>query len=97
MLHQSYDLVGFTDESWQSNIEGILKASMGVLLFDKQYHSVFLFSGPIIASSPYDAEHHAGLFLINAISSSKFSGARIIICTDSICLRETLSELISKF
>lgn len=93
ILHDNYDLVGFTDGSWSMGQNQILEAGQGGILYDKPNHSIFLFSGPIQASTPLEAEFLACRFLIEEVKKSNFAGSKIIICTDSYWLAEEFSAI----
>lgn len=62
MLHSNFDYVGFTYGSWLSMAEGNIKVGIGGMLLNRNNEIIFSFSGPTIATSPWNAEKEACLF-----------------------------------
>lgn len=93
LLHQSFDLIGFSDGAWYKDNQGVTFAGIGGIIFGKNNQKLFILSGPSQAISPLEVEKQACFCLIDEVSKSKFAGAKMVICSDSYWLKESFVEL----
>lgn len=61
-----------------------MKAGVGGTLRNKSNKESFMFSGPVSATIPYDAELQACQFLLNEILRAWLIKSKTIICTNSV-------------
>lgn len=79
----NWDYVGFIDGSW-SSLNNHHIAGIGGYVNHRKYELYFIFSGPVISSSPLETETKALLFLIQHLTNINNNSNRIIIHTDSM-------------
>lgn len=76
-------MLGFIDGAWKMDAMGRIKASIGGFLMNINNSIIFVFSGPIIAPSPYDSELAALTFLMDQLETSTFEDLNTTIFSDS--------------
>lgn len=90
-LKHNWDYHGFTDGAWNI-INNFSSAGMGGYLKNKMGDIEFLFSGPIEAVNPLEAESKAMAYMIQHILQKYTEHKKIIIHTDSYTLWENIQK-----
>ncbi|KAK1372733.1 hypothetical protein POM88_028926 [Heracleum sosnowskyi] len=75
-------LIGFIDGSWKILNENKTQGGIGEYLKDSKGNLIFVFSGPVDASSAFDCEYQAMCFLISKIVASHWRGKPCVIYSD---------------
>lgn len=88
---ETADLVGFIDGAW-SKVAGSISAGIGELLVHKYLSTRFIFLGPVIANTPYDAEVEALCFLLGQLSESLYKSVQVVVLSDSALLVKNLNK-----
>ena len=81
LKEQADDLVGFIDGSCKKR-GNVIKAGRGGIIFNKNDEAIFTFSEPITASTPYEAEWQAFIYLVQALENSVWRNNSILIYSD---------------
>ena len=80
------DFLAFTDGTWSISDNGEVKARIGGCILTKESQILYIFSGPIKANSPREAELKAILFIYVAFSSQATVQGRLQINSDCLSL-----------
>lgn len=71
---------------------GSISAGIGELLVHKYLSTRFIFLGPVIANTPYDAEVEALCFLLGQLSESLYKSVQVVVLSDSALLVKNLNK-----
>lgn len=82
-LKNKWDYIGFIDGSWKDD-NNHLQSGIGGYVVNKNDDLCFIFSGPMTATTPLEAETKALIFLLQKLNEHFTMDKKIIILTDSI-------------
>ncbi|KAK1365688.1 hypothetical protein POM88_041249 [Heracleum sosnowskyi] len=85
-------LIGFIDGSWKILNENKTQGGIGGYLKDSKGNLIFVFSGPVDASSAFDCEYQAMCFLISKIVANHWRGKPCVIYSDSVELVQEVQK-----
>ncbi|KAK1372726.1 hypothetical protein POM88_028919 [Heracleum sosnowskyi] len=85
-------LIGFIDGSWKILNENKTQGGIGGYLKDSKGNLIFVFSGPVDASSAFDCKYQAMCFLISKIVANHWRGKPCVIYSDSVELVEEVQK-----
>lgn len=80
------DLIGYSDEAWQSLNSGAICRGIGGYLKDLNGNLLFIFSGPTQVWSPLEPKRNEVLFLYNFIVGNSNLKGVVSLCTDCLLL-----------